>query len=52
MLLPLVRGRLLELLNNYVDAPAITEHPDTYVTAPQLGARAGVLGAIALAASL
>ena len=48
-LLPLVRQRLVALLNNYVRAPEITERIDDYVVGPALGGRAGVLGALALA---
>jgi len=40
-LFPLVRGKLAALLGDYLESPEIV--------APQLGARAGVLGAIALA---
>jgi fructokinase len=40
-LLPLIRVKVAALLNGYVDAPEIVP--------PRLGARAGVLGAIALA---
>ena len=47
--LPLVRERLVELLNNYVRAQEITERIGEYVVSPGLGARAGVLGALALA---
>ncbi|HYL72625.1 MAG TPA: ROK family protein [Bryobacteraceae bacterium] len=43
-LLPLIRAKVATLLNSYVDAPEIVP--------PQLGARAGVLGAIALAQAL
>jgi fructokinase len=43
-LYPLVRAKVATLLNGYVDAPEIVP--------PQLGARAGVLGAIALAQAL
>jgi fructokinase len=50
-LLPLVRQKLLHLLNGYVCAPELLQDIDTYVVAPQLGDDAGVLGAIALAAS-
>jgi len=50
-LLPLVRQKLLDLLNGYVCAPELLQHMDTYVVAPELGDDAGVLGAIALAAS-
>jgi fructokinase len=48
-LLPLVRQKTLAALNGYVQAPAILESIETYVVAPGLGGRAGVLGAIALA---
>jgi fructokinase len=48
-LFPLVRRRLQELLNGYLQAPAIIEHIDEYIVPPALGNRAGVLGAIALA---
>jgi fructokinase len=43
-LFPLIREKLAALLGNYLDAPEIVP--------PQLGARAGVLGAIALAQAL
>jgi fructokinase len=44
-LLPLVRGELSALMNGYLGF----ELPDDYLTEPALGARSGVLGAIALA---
>jgi fructokinase len=47
-LLPLVRHRVRELLNGYLQSPMILEHLDEYVVLPGLGIRAGVLGAIAL----
>jgi fructokinase len=43
-LFPLIRVKLVALLGDYLDAPEIVP--------PQLGARAGVLGAIALAQAL
>jgi fructokinase len=49
-LFPLVRSKVQELLNGYVQAPEILEHIDAYIVPPVLGGRAGVLGAIALAA--
>jgi len=49
-LFPLVRSELQDLLNGYVQDPAITEEIDATVVPPALGDRAGVLGAIALAA--
>ncbi|HWR67351.1 MAG TPA: ROK family protein [Bellilinea sp.] len=48
-LFPMVRLKVLHLLNGYVHAPAIEEAIDEYIVPPQLGQRAGVLGAIALA---
>ena len=48
-LLPLVRQKVQEVLNDYVQAAEILEHIDTYIVSPGLGERAGVLGAIALA---
>ncbi len=48
-LLPMVRRRVLEELNGYVQAADILRHIDSYIVSPGLGDRAGVLGAIALA---
>lgn len=48
-LLPLVRTKVLRLLNGYVPSAAIGERIDDYVVAPALGGRAGVLGALGLA---
>ena len=48
-LFPLVRRRVQELLNDYLQVPAITDRVDDYIVPPALGDRAGVLGAIALA---
>jgi fructokinase len=48
-LFPLIRARVLELLNNYIKSPSILDHIDQYIVPPGLGAYAGVLGAIALA---
>lgn len=48
-LFPLVRRRVLELLNGYVQSPRLLEGIDTYIVPPALGNRAGVLGALALA---
>ncbi len=47
-LIDLVRRQVLELLNGYLDAPAVQD-VDRYVVLPGLGSRSGVLGAIALA---
>jgi fructokinase len=48
-LLPMVRERLRELLADYLDTPLLREAIDNYLVKPELGDRAGVLGAIALA---
>ena len=48
-LFPLVRRKVLELLNGYVQTPDLLEGIDSYIVPPGLGDRAGVLGAIALA---
>lgn len=48
-LFPLVRQKTQELLNGYVQSPAIMDHIDEYIVPPGLGGRAGVLGAFALA---
>jgi fructokinase len=48
-LFPLVRRKVQELLNGYVQAPVVTEDNDNYIVPPGLGKRSGVLGALALA---
>lgn len=48
-LLARTRAAAAEVLNGYVDVPALTDGMDRYLLAPGLGDRAGVLGAIALA---
>jgi fructokinase len=48
-LFPLIRRQVQQLLNEYVQAPAVIDHIDGYIVPPGLGNRAGVLGAIALA---
>jgi fructokinase len=48
-LLPLIRTRLRELVAGYLDTPYLGADIDDYVVPPELGDRAGVLGAIALA---
>jgi fructokinase len=49
-LFPLVRVQVQHLLNGYMSAPEIVEQIDGYIVPPALGSRAGVLGALALAA--
>lgn len=48
-LLPLVTRELGHLLNGYVQSPSILDAIDGYVVLPELGARSGVVGALALA---
>ncbi|GAB4500465.1 MAG: ROK family protein [Anaerolineales bacterium] len=48
-LLPLLRQKLQAALNGYVQSPKITETIDQFIVSPGLGARSGVLGALALA---
>lgn len=51
-LFPMIRSELRSLLNGYIQAKAITEAIESTVVPPALGDRAGVLGAIALAARM
>jgi fructokinase len=51
-LLQLVRGEVVDLVAGYLDTRALGDGIADYVVAPGLGARAGVLGAIALAEAL
>ena len=48
-LFALVRREVKVLLNDYVRAAEILEHIEEFIAPPALGARAGVLGALALA---
>jgi fructokinase len=48
-LLPRVQREVVELMSGYLSSGAVREEIEGYATAPALGARAGVLGAIALA---
>jgi fructokinase len=48
-LFPMVRSDLTQLLNGYIRASAVLDEIDEYVVPPQLGKRAGVLGAMVLA---
>ena len=47
-LFPMVRQKTLQLLNGYVQSPAILDNIESYIVPPALGNQAGVLGAIAL----
>jgi fructokinase len=46
---PLLRQKVLDLLNGYVQAPTILDQIERYIVPPGLGNRAGICGAIALA---
>lgn len=48
-LFPWVRRNVRELLNGYIQIPAITEDNDTFIVPPGLAERSGVLGAFELA---
>lgn len=48
-LFPLIRQEVSQLLNGYIQSPAILSEIDRYIVPPGLGSWAGVLGAIALA---
>ena len=48
-LLPMIRRNVQNILNGYVQSPAITKDIDQYIVPPRLGNRSGMLGAIALA---
>ena len=48
-LFPMMRTELKELLNGYIQAKPVLDEMDEYVVPPELGKRAGVLGAMVLA---
>ena len=48
-LFPLIRARLTDLLNGYIPNLVVHSGLEDYVVPPELGARAGVLGALLLA---
>ena len=51
-LFPLIRLKVMEKLNGYVQSASILENIDAYIVPPGLGNRSGVLGALALAQSI
>jgi len=48
-MLPRIHKRVKKLLNDYIQAPEITDNIEKYIVLPELGDDSGVLGAIALA---
>jgi fructokinase len=48
-LIPLVRTKTLALLANYIQSKEVLENMDRYIVPPELGSRAGIAGALALA---
>ena len=48
-LFPMIRSRVKELLGGYVASPAVGEGIDSYIVAPGLGTRSGIVGAYLLA---
>lgn len=48
-LFPLIRRGVQDLLNGYIQSPAILDNIEDYIVPPGLGGQAGVLGSIALA---
>jgi len=48
-LFPMIRKELAKVLNGYIRASAVLDEIDQYVVPPQLGKRAGVLGAMVIA---
>jgi fructokinase len=48
-LFPLIRSRVVSLLNGYIISPMLNERIAEYICPPALGSRAGVCGSLALA---
>jgi fructokinase len=48
-LFPIIRRKVRESLNGYVEQPDVLDRIDQYIVPPALGNRSGVLGALALA---
>ena len=51
-LYPMIRNKTQQYLNGYVQSEMVTSRMDEYIVPPGLGNQAGMLGAIALAASI
>ena len=52
ILLPMVQEKTRALLNGYLAHPRIKERIEEFITAPGLGSRSGILGALALGRNL
>jgi len=50
-LFPLIRRKVQETLNGYVESRSLLENIETYIVPPKLGNRSGVIGALVLAMS-
>lgn len=48
-LLPMIRERVLQLLNGYIAHPAIVSEMENYIVEPGLGTKSGITGAFLLA---
>lgn len=51
-LFPIIRSRVLALLNGYVEHDGLVKNIDEYIVPPALGSQSGSLGAIALAMNM
>jgi fructokinase len=51
-LFPMVRQKVHQLLNNYIQSPAILDNIEVYIVPPGLGGYSGGLGSIAMAMDL
>ena len=52
LLLPLIRRKVREILNDYIQSPVFTGTLEEYIVTPALGKRSGILGAMALAKNI
>lgn len=48
-LFPIIREKTVKRLNGYIQKEEILQHIDSYIVAPGLGGKAGMLGALAMA---
>ena len=47
-LFPIIRKKVVQLLNGYIQTESILKNIDEYIVPPALGEDAGILGALAL----